>query len=145
MGSGMKEPAKPDQSKSRPTGSSDEDRTLGGFLWVVFDLHLRQTQRPLPKLVRLAIAFLGSFALFSVLFFTGSLNDIQLESGLAGTVFQDSGYGGWVFRFGFMITSLFFAALVAALPTRSGPVRLFLAGLFLPALTVNLVRLTWGL
>ena len=150
IGSGMKKSAETNQSKSRPKGSSDEDRTLGGFLWAVFDLHLRQTQRPLPTLARLAIAYTGSLALFSVLLFTGSLNDFQPRSGLAGTVFIDPafrviGYGGWVFRFVFVIVSLFFAALVAALPTRSGPVRLFLAGLFLPALTVNLVRLTWGL
>ncbi|MCY4150962.1 MAG: hypothetical protein OXE94_01830 [Aestuariivita sp.] len=105
-----------------------------------------QMQRPLSTPARLAIALMGSLALFSVLLFTGSLNDIQPESGLAGgTLFRDPAYGGWVVRFVSVILSLFFAALVAALPTRSGPVRLFLAGLFLPALTINLVRLTWGL
>jgi len=50
----------------------------------------------------------------------------------------------WVNVAVWVIVSAFFAALVAALPTRSGPVRLFLAGLFLPALTVNVVRLTSG-
>ena len=146
----MKEFTESDQSKSCPKGSSCEDRTLGGFLWTVFDLHLRQTQNPLHLSARFAIAFLGSLALFSVLLFTGSLNNIQPRSGLAGTIFMDPalrdiGFGGWGFRFVSVIVSLFFAALVAALPTRSGPVRLFLAGLFLPALTINLVRLTWGL
>ncbi|MCY4287092.1 MAG: hypothetical protein OXC63_00670 [Aestuariivita sp.] len=88
--SGMNKLAESDQSKSLPTGLSDEERTLGGFLWAVFDLHLRQTQRRLSTPARLAIALMGSLALFSVLLFTGSLNDIQPESGLAGgTLFRD--------------------------------------------------------
>jgi len=68
----------------------------------------------------------------------------QPQYGLEVPLFQDIGSGVWVNVAVWVIVSAFFAALVAALPTRSGPVRLFLAGLFLPALTVNVVRLTSG-
>ncbi len=68
----------------------------------------------------------------------------QPQYGLEVPLFQDIGSGVWVNVVFWVIVSAFFATLVAALPTRSGPVRLFLAGLFLPALTVNVIRLTFG-
>lgn len=121
-----------------------QKRTLGEFLWEVFDLQLRKTQRPLPWKMRFAIALSGSLALFSVLFSGRLLVGPQPQYGLAVPLFQDIGSGVWVNVAVWVIVSAFFATLVAALPTRSGPVRLFLAGLFLPALTVNVVRLTSG-
>jgi len=45
-----------------------QKRTSGEFLWEVFDLQLRKTQRHLPWKMRFAIALSGSLALFSVLF-----------------------------------------------------------------------------
>lgn len=40
--------------------------------------------------------------------------------------------------------SIYFAVLVAVVPTKAGPVRLFLAGLLIPAFACNVVMFTWN-
>lgn len=56
-------------------------------------------------------------------------------------IFADPEFGMWNLLSGAIVLSGFFALLIGALPTKAGPVRLFLAGLLLPALSIKLAQL----
>ena len=126
------------------TESSDQEHTLGNLLWAIFDPHLQGLKTPLPWPMRFMIAFSGSLSLFSVFLVSGSLSSDSIENDLTEFVFLSTGLDVPIIWFVVGILSAFFAGLISALPTQSGPVRLFLAGLLLPALAVNVVQWTWG-
>lgn len=125
-----------------------EDRTLGAFLWAVFDFQLRRLQKPLHRVVRYVIAFSGSLSLFLGFLVIESRRNLQ-EYRLAEYIFLDPGLGiggsgRWITWLVIGVLSAFFAGLISVLPTRSGPVRLYLAGLFLPALSLTTIRCALG-
>jgi len=135
---------KPAAKSPAPTNLDDlKYRTVGSFLWAIFDFQLQRLESPLPWLTRFVIALSGSLSLFSVFVFAGSSGSGPRRDDLTAYVFGDA-VGLLIIVPATVALSAFFAGLVSAGPTKSGPVRLYLAGLFLPAISVNVVQWTWG-
>lgn len=119
---------------------------MSDLAWKATKPHLRLLRRPLPLWLRFVIALFGSGMLFSVFFFLnyGSRNIDLLDPDLA-KVFASPHIGTFQTGIFGAVLSLLFAALVGVIKTRLGPVRLFLAGLFVPALAVKTVQVTWDI
>ena len=144
---GMKEPPAESPVPADPVQRSDSGsgrgRSLGEFLWAIYDPHLQSLKEPLPWLERFAVALAGSVWLFGV-YFWNQIRVQQLAPGREVPLFADPAYGMPVLAVFAAVLCCLFAGLVSALPSRSGHVRLFLAGLLLPALSVKVAELTWG-
>lgn len=58
---------KPAAKSPAPTNLDNlKYRTVGSFLWAIFDFQLQRLESPLPWLTRFVIALSGSLSLFSV-------------------------------------------------------------------------------
>jgi len=129
---------------TNPDGLESQVGTVGSFLWAIFDFQMQRLHSPLPWLMRFTIALSGSFSLFLGFLVIGLFNSDRQDPGMNVPIFEDAGFGGGMIWFVGGVLSAFFATLVSVGPTKSGPVRLYLAGLFLPAISVNVVQWTWG-
>ena len=137
-------PSDPDRSpEADPTESLLQGHTVGDLLWAIFDPHLQRRKAPLPGWKRFAIALSGSGMLFVVFYVNWLSNQEPVDPDLSA-VFTGLGYGPGIPMIVAMVLSIYFAALVAVVRTKAGPVRLFLAGLLVPALACNVVQWTWN-
>ena len=126
----------------RPAGKSASD-IIAEFLDAVYRTYFEAMDEPLPALRRGLVVFLGAAT------FAGASFAVVGGAAELSYVFERAFGPGYTPSIGVYVSvtaviAAFFAWLVVTANTRHGPVRLYVSGISLPALTVAAIRAVWA-
>lgn len=140
----MKQPSDSPKSSSERSNDSGINRLIDAFI----DVYLHPLDKPLKPLFRIFVAFIGSstYLYGSYLIFITEVGQEDTVPNIPGSV--SDLFGNYEFFPLFILTfylTIFYALVIAAMPVRHGPIRLYLTGLLIPFITTVLIRTAWNI
>lgn len=132
----------PDSTKALATASGEITREIAEWLRSLRKGWTQPLPEPLKPWVRLAIAGTGTFTwLVGVVLFT-AVTEPRFANFIFASVVSNAVL--MIMSIVVPLTSLWFGSLIAYVSRPSGPIRLFLEGLLLPAATLAIIALSMG-
>ena len=137
----MKQPSDNPKSSSERANDSGMDRLIDSFN----DVYFQRMDKPLEWPTRFLSAFAGSFTYlfgaYYIFFPQFALLDQNTEPNITGSGSALLGNYDNIVQITWAFILTFVYALVAsAIPVRHGPVRFYLTGLFIPFISIVMIR-----
>ena len=132
----------PDTTKAPGTGSGNITQELAKWLESIRKGWTQPIEKPLRPWVRIGIAGAGTFTWLIGIVMFAAVTEPRFANFVFASVVSDAVF--LVLSVIVPLVSLWFGSLIAYVPRPSGPIRLFLEGLLLPAATLAIIALSTG-